>query len=329
MTAGAGTDLVHDTEGSTVTNPAPGQPPAPHPPGSAWPQQGAQQQPTQQQPTALLPAAQPHAPHESAQHESAQHESTHHPAQQAPDDATVRLPHVQPAPQAQLPPPHRAAPQGAFTQPPFPQGPQQQEWRPQGPGYPPGVPGQPGPYAAAPPSRKPTRILIGVVAAVVVLGVLVTGVVLTMQQARESVDTPAAPDVAASPLDGLAPDSESPGSGLGDSEAVLEELSVSLQSNLNDRNVEGLLETVCEDGKTGDAARNDLMEFPFLDPTSSQYSDPIDFQEGSVSPNDVDDDGSYLIDFVGSDTSTEEPIRLTFKAHVYPDGSGAVWCGVV
>jgi hypothetical protein len=164
-----------------------------------------------------------------------------------------------------------------------------------------------------------------VVAAVVVLGVLVTGVVLTMRQAG---DAPAAPDVAASPLDGLAPDSAAPVPGLGDSDTVLEELSVSLQSDLTDRDVEGLLATVCEDGKTGDAARTDLLEFPFLDPTSSQFSDPIDFQEGSVSPNDVEDDGSYLIDFVGSYTSTEEPIQLTFKAYVHPDGSGAVWCGV-
>jgi hypothetical protein len=283
------------TEGSTVTNPAPGQPPAP---GSAWPQQGAQQQPAQQQqPTALLPAAQPRAPH-----------------QPAPEDATIRLPRVQPGP----------PPQYAFTQPPVPQGPHQ-AWPPQAPGYPPGVPGQPGRYGAAPPSRKPTRILIGVVAAVVVLGVLVTGVVLTMRQASTP---PPAPDVVASPLDELTPESAAPVPGPGDTDTVLAELSVSLQSDLNDRDVEGLLATVCEDGKTGDAARNDLLEFPFLDPTSSQYSDPIDFQEGSVSANDVEDDGSYLIDFVGSYTSTEEPIELTFKAYVYPDGSGAVWCGV-
>jgi hypothetical protein len=295
-----------NTEGSTVTNPAPGQPPAP---GSAWPQQGAQQQPAPH-PTAVLPVAQQHAPHEPPQH------------QQVPDDATIRLPRVPPAfPQAQQPPPP------AFAQPPFPHGPQQ-AWPPQGPGFPPGVPGHPGPYGAAPASRKPTRILIGVVAAVVVLGVLVTGVVLTMRQVGGSVGTPAAPDVAASPLDGLAPDSASPGPGIADSEAVLAELSASLQSDLNDRDVEGLLQTVCEDGKTGDAARNDLMELPFLDPTSSQYADPINFPEGSVSLNDVEDDGSYLIDFVGSYTSTDEPISLTFKAYAYPDGSGAVWCGV-
>jgi hypothetical protein len=285
-----------------VTDPAPGQPPAP---GPAWPQQGAQQQPTQQQPTALLPAAQPHAPH-----------------QPAPEDATIRLPRVPGPAQAQLPPPHVAAPQHAFPQPPFPQGPHQ-AWAPQGPGYPPGAPGQP--YGAPPRSRKPTRILIGVVAAVVVLGVLVTGVVLTMRQASAP---PAAPDVVASPLDELVPESAPPVPGPGGSDAALAELSVSLQSDLNDRDVEGMLTTVCEDGKAGDAARTDLLEFPFLDPTSSQYSAPIDFQEGSVSPNDVEDDGSYLIDFVGSYTTTEVPIELTFKAYVFPDGSGAVWCGV-
>ena len=108
----------------------------------------------------------------------------------------------------------------------------------------------------------------------------------------------------------------------------LDELSASLQTSLNDHDVDGLLGTVCEDGKVNDAARNDLMNLPFLDPSSSQYSDDVDFPKGSPSEEPDPEDGSYLITFAGSDTSTGEPIQLTFKAYVHPDHSGAVWCGV-
>jgi hypothetical protein len=159
-----------------------------------------------------------------------------------------------------------------------------------------------------------------VAAAVVLIGGLVTGVVLTLNRASESSEILAAPGGVASP-----PDSGSELPESGDSEADLEELSVSLQSNLNNRDVDGLLETVCEDGKVDDRARNYLIKLPFLDPTSSQYSEPIDFPEGSISPN---DDGSYFIKFIGNYTSSGEPIPLVFKARVYPDGSGAGWCGI-
>jgi hypothetical protein len=300
-----------------VTNPAPGPPPAPRPPnGQSWPQPAAPQQAAQQQPTALTAAVQqPHAPHAPAQHPA---------DQQAQDDATIRLPLVQPGPQPQARSPHQAA----FGQPAFAQGPQQgwpqgSGWA-QGPGYQPGAPGQPGPYGPPPaPRSRKTGLIIGVVvAAVVMIGGLATGVVLIMNQASESDEILAAPGGVAAPPDSELPGSDLPGSG--DVEPAVQELALSLRSSLNERDVDGLLLSVCEDGKVGDAARNDLVEnFPFLNPDDLQHAHEVDFSEPEIVPSGEE----YLFAFAGDDVETGEPLDIGFRV-VTADGI-AKWCGVI
>jgi hypothetical protein len=295
-----------------VTNPAAGHPPAPHPPQSR-PHPGDPQQPALPNPaTQPPPAPYPQTPRPTVQ--------------QAQNEATRQLPNAQHgSPQAQFRPHPTEQQADGILQGPLPAA--QQGW-PQGSGYPPGAPGPYSPSPGRPRNRKPGRIITGVVAAVVVIGVLVVGVMLTISQVRESLPTlptPVAPGARGAesfpPLD-AAPSPNSGHPGQGGDEAAAQQLAVSLRSYLNNRNVDGLLQSVCEDGKVDDAARNELVEMPFLNPESPRYSAPINFPEGSVIP---DRDG-YLIVFFGSYTTTQESINLAFTAYV--DGAGAFWCGV-
>ncbi|SFP32691.1 hypothetical protein SAMN05421810_102269 [Amycolatopsis arida] len=99
-------------------------------------------------------------------------------------------------------------------------------------------------------------------------------------------------------------------------------LGIALQSNLNYKNVDGLLQFVCEDGHRGGAARADLLRhWPALDPAHPEHRVKVHFAEGRVTPAEPD---GYHVLFTG--TGGGSTVRLVFTVHV--DGGTARWCGV-
>jgi hypothetical protein len=301
-----------------VTNPAPGQPQTPD----------------------LPPRPHPHAPHQQVQ---ATIPVSYPQARNAAQAPTQQLPfgHApQPGPYAtaQYPPTQSAQTQYAQTQylqtpsaqAQYPQAqyPQTQYSRAQYPAPWPAGPGASAPYGP-PPSRKNRAVAIGVVAAVVAIGGLGTGVALTWQQARDTltaaapwatVPTPDLPGPLGSPppLDGVPPGG---GGSTNVEDLAVSSLASTLQVYLNAQNADGLLLSVCDSGKVDNRARDDLMGMPFLNPGSPQYANGVTFPDPTITPT---TDG-YTITFSGADSSTGESIDLSFRAYV--DDAGAFWCG--
>ncbi|GAA1966914.1 hypothetical protein [Amycolatopsis minnesotensis] len=225
--------------------------------------------------------------------------------------------------------PPNQGPYGQPHQPPHGQG-----------GYPyqyPQQPGQfPGQYPGGPPPRKnKTGLIAGLVALglVVVVGV-VLAIVLTSgddKAAAPPSSSAAAPPPSSSPSSppkSSAPKSSSAPSGGGIPAAdasTLQSLSIHLQSNLNYKNVDGLLIKVCSPADNKEKARADVLEqLPMMDPANPEHERRWNFGVGVTSKASGE---GYQIAFQGSFNDAQDtPISVTFKAYV--DDGKATWCGM-
>ncbi|WP_216215583.1 hypothetical protein [Amycolatopsis aidingensis] len=105
----------------------------------------------------------------------------------------------------------------------------------------------------------------------------------------------------------------------------VKKLASGLQSNLNHKNLNGLLLTVCETGKQGDAARSDLLRIlPMLDPADPNRPRKAHFQLADLT---ADPEEGYHLLFEGAYADGSGP-PLTIRFRVYVDRGVAAWCGV-
>lgn len=107
--------------------------------------------------------------------------------------------------------------------------------------------------------------------------------------------------------------------------APLEILATHIQSNLNQKNVDGLLIKVCKPSENKEKARQDVLKkIPAMDPASPDHQRVWYFGLGVPSKA---SGTSYQISFQGSYTdAATTPISVVFRAYV--EGGRATWCGV-
>jgi hypothetical protein len=105
----------------------------------------------------------------------------------------------------------------------------------------------------------------------------------------------------------------------------VEQLAQGLQSNLNYKNVAGLMNSVCADGKAGGAARDDLLStVPMLNDTHPDHPTKVHFGAGTI---ERDQREGYLVEFAG--TYADGSGRTTSVVfRVYVDNGVVNWCGV-
>ncbi|RZQ60743.1 hypothetical protein [Amycolatopsis suaedae] len=107
--------------------------------------------------------------------------------------------------------------------------------------------------------------------------------------------------------------------------AALESMSISLQSNLNYKNIQGLLISVCESGRSGGAEQDLVGMFPALDPSHPEHRIKVHFEPPEMRA--AKDEGYYLLFTGGYPTQPGRTIKVGFKAYV--DNGDANWCGTV
>ncbi|RZQ60744.1 hypothetical protein [Amycolatopsis suaedae] len=104
----------------------------------------------------------------------------------------------------------------------------------------------------------------------------------------------------------------------------LEKLANDIQSNLNYKNLDGLLRTVCESGRSGQAKQDLLAAFPALDPGHPEHGVKVHFDRPEVKAAQKE---GYLLRFTGGyPTQPGRSVQLVLKA--YLDAGVASWCGM-
>ncbi|GAB3498077.1 hypothetical protein [Amycolatopsis cihanbeyliensis] len=105
----------------------------------------------------------------------------------------------------------------------------------------------------------------------------------------------------------------------------VKKLAGGLQSNLNYKNLNGLLLSACESGKKGNAARDDLLRtLPMLDPADPNQARKAHFRLADLT---ADPHEGYHLLFEGAYADGSGP-ALTIRFRVYVDQGVAAWCGV-
>jgi hypothetical protein len=184
-------------------------------------------------------------------------------------------------------------------------------------------------------THDPAVIVASVVGAVVVVGALVVtitvlagdkeswgrGMLVPIESAEPTLSvettspTPSVdmstPSQSATPVDG-------------ELEKV-QQLAQGLQSNLNYKNVAGLMNSVCADGKAGGAARDDLLRtVPMLNDGHADHSVKVHFGTAVIERDQTE---GYRVEFTG--TYADGSGRTTSVVfRVYVDNGVANWCGV-